>query len=74
MFCYMYEIYGKEIRSSFLFDLNGRQNGPQISDCKQTNGIETIRVEFIGFPRFWLNQEENEESMNACSNGRHFHP
>ena len=44
-----------------------RQNAKGFIELKQSE-----RVEFIVFNRFWLNQEENEEPMDACCNGRHF--
>ena len=43
------------------------QNAKGFIELKQSK-----RVEFIVFNRFWLNQEENEEPMDACCNGRHF--
>ena len=44
-----------------------RQNAKGFIELKQLE-----RVEFIVFNRFWLNQEETEEPMDACCNGRHF--
>ena len=43
------------------------QNAKGLIELKQSE-----RVEFIVFNRSWLNQEENEELMDACCNGRHF--